>query len=52
VPNPLALPEGCRFHPRCPFAVERCRREEPPLSEVAPAQAAACWRAPLEAVLP
>jgi peptide/nickel transport system ATP-binding protein len=51
VPNPLALPEGCRFHPRCPFAVERCRREEPPLGEVAPGQFAACWRAPLEAVV-
>jgi len=47
VPNPLTLPEGCRFHPRCPFAVERCRAAAPPLLEMAPGQFAACWRAPL-----
>jgi len=29
VPNPLAPPEGCAFHPRCPHANERCRRERP-----------------------
>jgi peptide/nickel transport system ATP-binding protein len=48
VPSPVALPQGCRFHPRCPFAIERCRSEEPPLAEIAPRQAVACWRAPLE----
>ncbi len=48
VPNPTALPPGCKFHPRCPFAVERCRREEPPLLEVKPGHLAACWRSPLE----
>jgi peptide/nickel transport system ATP-binding protein len=31
VPNPLAPPPGCAFHPRCPHANERCRRERPPL---------------------
>ena len=31
VPNPLAPPAGCSFHPRCPFANERCRRERPHL---------------------
>jgi len=31
-PNPLALPEGCRFAPRCPRAQERCRAEEPPVT--------------------
>jgi oligopeptide/dipeptide ABC transporter ATP-binding protein len=51
-PNPIALPSGCRFHPRCPFVEPRCREAEPPLSEVAPGQAAACWRAPLERSLP
>ena len=47
VPNPLAPLAGCRFHPRCPFAIERCRREEPPLLPIAEAHDAACWRAPL-----
>jgi oligopeptide/dipeptide ABC transporter ATP-binding protein len=52
VPNPTAMPAGCRFNPRCPFAVDKCRAEEPPLMEVTPGHLAACWRAPLEAVLP
>jgi peptide/nickel transport system ATP-binding protein len=38
---------GCRFHPRCPFAIERCRQEEPLLAPVEPGHAAACWRTPL-----
>ena len=29
VPNPIAPPTGCHFHPRCPFAEERCRHEAP-----------------------
>jgi peptide/nickel transport system ATP-binding protein len=33
VPNPLALPPGCAFHPRCPHANERCRAEVPPLED-------------------
>jgi peptide/nickel transport system ATP-binding protein len=48
VPDPLSPPRGCRFTPRCPFATERCPAEEPPLGEVAPAQFARCWYAPLE----
>jgi len=35
-------PSGCRFHPRCPFAIERCPAESPPLAAVGP-QLAACW---------
>ncbi len=35
-PDLSAPPPGCRFHPRCAFATERCRAEEPPLLEVAP----------------
>jgi peptide/nickel transport system ATP-binding protein len=35
VPNPLAPPPGCPFHPRCPHANERCRREVPVLRPVA-----------------
>ena len=48
VPNPLQLPEGCRFAQRCPFAEARCHAESPPLREVAPGHASACWRAPLD----
>nr|BAL52536.1 peptide/nickel transport system ATP-binding protein [uncultured Chloroflexota bacterium] len=43
VPSPLNPPRGCRFHPRCPWAMERCAQEEPPLREVAPGHQAACW---------
>ena len=48
VPSPETPITGCRFHPRCPFAIEQCRREEPPLLDMGPGHAAACWRAPLE----
>jgi peptide/nickel transport system ATP-binding protein len=49
VPNPLERIAGCRFHPRCPFAIARCREEYPPLERVTFEHASACWRAPLEA---
>jgi len=47
VPDAAAFPDGCRFHPRCPFAIDKCRREIPPLAEVSAGHLAACWRAPL-----
>ena len=47
VPNAMSQVHGCRFHPRCPFAVERCREESPPLEDIEAGHAAACWRAPL-----
>ena len=47
VPDAAAFPQGCRFHPRCPFAVEKCRSEVPPLLPMAENHFAACWRAPL-----
>jgi oligopeptide/dipeptide ABC transporter ATP-binding protein len=47
VPDPVAFPQGCRFHPRCPFAVDKCRAEIPPLLKVSENHEAACWRAPL-----
>ncbi|MFN8531102.1 MAG: ABC transporter ATP-binding protein [Anaerolineae bacterium] len=41
-PNLAAPPPGCRFHPRCPLAVESCRAVVPPLREVEPGHWAAC----------
>jgi oligopeptide/dipeptide ABC transporter ATP-binding protein len=48
VPNPLAFPAGCKFHPRCPVGGElpRCRTREPSLREVAPGHWSACWECP------
>jgi peptide/nickel transport system ATP-binding protein len=43
VPDPSRPPTGCRFHPRCPYALDRSRSEEPPLMEIAPGRKAACW---------
>ena len=37
-------PPGCRFAPRCPFAVERCVREAPPLADIDAGHKVACWR--------
>ncbi len=42
-PNLENPPTGCRFHPRCPFATERCTIEDPPLEEVRPGRRVACW---------
>jgi peptide/nickel transport system ATP-binding protein len=47
VPDALHMPAGCRFHPRCPFVLPRCRQDSPPLTEVRPGHRVACWRAPL-----
>jgi oligopeptide/dipeptide ABC transporter ATP-binding protein len=43
VPSPLNPPKGCRFHPRCPVAVDICSQLEPPLNEVKPEHRTACW---------
>ena len=45
VPSPLNPPKGCRFHPRCPVAVEKCAQEEPPFIEINPDHWVACWLA-------
>ncbi|MEZ4733335.1 MAG: ABC transporter ATP-binding protein [Caldilineaceae bacterium] len=42
-PDLINLPSGCPFHPRCPFATSKCKTEEPPLLQVSPSQASACW---------
>lgn len=42
LPNPASPPQGCRFHPRCPFARERCRAERPMLREIRKGHFAAC----------
>jgi oligopeptide/dipeptide ABC transporter ATP-binding protein len=42
VPSPISPPSGCRFHTRCPYVEERCKREEPPLQQVLAGQWVAC----------
>ena len=42
-PDAAHVPSGCRFHPRCPYAFDRCRVDEPPLFDVGGGQSAACW---------
>lgn len=46
VPDPARPPAGCRFHPRCPVAIDRCRTEEP-VAVTAPDRVAYCWLATL-----
>ncbi|MGY1453604.1 ABC transporter ATP-binding protein [Streptomyces sp. SS8] len=42
-PSLISPPAGCRFHPRCPLAMERCRDRTPPRFELDGGQWAACW---------
>ncbi|MHB1928173.1 MAG: ABC transporter ATP-binding protein [Acidimicrobiales bacterium] len=44
IPSPRNPPSGCHFHPRCPFAVERCWTEDPETQEAAPGRTVACHR--------
>ncbi len=43
-PDLVAPPSGCRFHPRCPLAMDECSHREPPLRETAPGHFCACWK--------
>jgi peptide/nickel transport system ATP-binding protein/oligopeptide transport system ATP-binding protein len=42
VPSPRNRPDGCHFHPRCPYAANRCRMEEPRLREIEPGHLVCC----------
>ncbi|MDT7778475.1 MAG: oligopeptide transport system ATP-binding protein [Acidobacteriota bacterium] len=44
VPSPINPPQGCRFHTRCPWAIEACKEVVPPLAEIKPNHFAACIR--------
>jgi peptide/nickel transport system ATP-binding protein len=50
VPSASALPPGCRFHPRCVFGAPACTAEQPALRALGADHAAACIRAPVEAL--
>ncbi|MCD6324556.1 MAG: ABC transporter ATP-binding protein [Desulfurococcales archaeon] len=41
-PNLVTPPPGCRFHPRCPYVMDVCKRDEPPMVEVEPGHFVAC----------
>lgn len=43
LPNPMDKPEGCYFHPRCPCAGEKCRRQMPPLKTMKNGRQVRCW---------
>lgn len=43
VPSPLNPPKGCRFHPRCPVAMDICAQQEPEFKELVPEHWVACW---------
>ena len=43
IPSPLNPPPGCKFHTRCPFSMDICSKQEPPLVEVKPNHQVACW---------
>jgi peptide/nickel transport system ATP-binding protein len=43
IPSPAAVPGGCAFHPRCPYAMPRCRQARPPLDPISPGRWSACY---------
>jgi len=42
VPSPMDPPPGCRFHTRCPLAIDKCRSVQPQIREIAPGHKVAC----------
>jgi len=44
VPSLIHLPPGCRFHPRCSYAMDRCKNEKPLLKEISPGHKVACFK--------
>jgi oligopeptide transport system ATP-binding protein len=49
VPTPINPPEGCRFHTRCPIAIDECKLAKPPLIEISPGHRVACIRTDVSA---
>lgn len=45
MPDPMNLPEGCKFSPRCKYADDRCHSQVPPMVQLSKTHCAACWRA-------
>jgi peptide/nickel transport system ATP-binding protein/oligopeptide transport system ATP-binding protein len=43
IPDPLTLPTGCKFHPRCRFAINLCKNEEPELEKIQNNHIVRCW---------
>ncbi|MEM2021957.1 MAG: ATP-binding cassette domain-containing protein [Zestosphaera sp.] len=43
IPSAAAVPSGCRLHPRCPYLMDVCKTQEPPIIEVEPERRVACW---------
>ena len=41
-PNPIHIPSGCRFHPRCPVAIESCKSVDPPITTISKTHSASC----------
>ena len=49
VPDADEMPQGCHFHPRCPYAVARCRQEAPPLTVLDDGRCVRCFKVMEEA---